>query len=57
MTDWNFHNPLQQMQLDYASKETKIRTIGFYHGGDVLYELVDIPGIWHEVCLEAVKQE
>ena len=22
-----------------------------YHGGDIIYKLVDIPGIWHEQCL------
>ena len=25
-----------------------------YHGGDVMYELADVPGIWHEVCLQAI---
>ena len=25
--------------------------VGYYHGGDVLYELEGVPGVWHEVCL------
>jgi hypothetical protein len=25
--------------------------VGFYHGGDVLYTLDGIPGLWHEQCL------
>ena len=25
--------------------------VGFYHGGDALYELEGVPGVWHEVCL------
>jgi hypothetical protein len=28
-----------------------VAAIGYYHGGDVLYTLNDIPGIWHEQCL------
>ena len=47
MREWHFHNPLQEPQLDYAGKVAKIKIIDFYHGGDVLYELVDVPGIWH----------
>jgi hypothetical protein len=26
-------------------------SVGFYHGGDVLYVLEGIPGVWHESCL------
>jgi hypothetical protein len=26
-------------------------------GGDELYQLKDVPGIWHEKCLEADTQE
>jgi hypothetical protein len=34
-------------------KTGKIKSVGFYHGGDVLYEIEGVPGIWHERCLEA----
>ena len=29
--------------------------VSFYFGGDELYRLKDIPGIWHEVCLRPVS--
>ena len=25
--------------------------VAFYHGGDPLYKLAGIPGLWHEQCL------
>jgi hypothetical protein len=40
-------------QLAYADKTGKIKSVGFYHGGDVLYEIERMPGIWHEQLLEA----
>jgi len=48
---WRFHNPLRPEQLAHAGKVTRVLKIGFYHGGDPLYELKGIPGVWHEVCL------
>ena len=53
MRTWKFHNKLQPEQLDYASRTAKVKSVGFYFGGDVLYQLEDMPGIWHECCLEA----
>ena len=29
-----------------------VTNVGFSHGGDVLYKLQRLPGIWHEECLE-----
>jgi hypothetical protein len=52
MRTWKFHNKLRTEQLDYAGKTGKIESVGFYHGGDVLYEIEEVPGIWHERCLE-----
>jgi hypothetical protein len=52
MPTWKFHNRLQPDQLAFASKTGKIKSVGFYHGGDVLYEIEGVPGIWHERCLE-----
>lgn len=26
-------------------------SVTFYHGGDELYELKGVPGLWHEACL------
>ena len=50
---WKFHNKLEPYQLDYAGQTAEVMTVGFYHGGDVLYQLKGIPGIWHERCLGA----
>jgi len=50
---WKFHNKLNPEQLNYAEKVGEVESVGFYHGGDELYKLKDIPGIWHKQCLEA----
>ncbi len=50
---WQFHHKLQPEQLDYAGQVAKVISSGMYHGGDILYELKNVPGIWHEQCLEA----
>ncbi len=51
--NWKLHNKLQPEQLDDAGKIGKIKSVGFYHGGDELYQIEGIPGIWHEQCLAA----
>ena len=48
---WRYHNPLRQEQLAYAGRLARVARVGFYHGGDPLYELENIPGVWHEICL------
>ena len=54
---WKFHDKLHTEQLDYAGRVTQVAKVGFYHGGDVLYELVGVPGVWHEQCLEPSADE
>jgi hypothetical protein len=49
--NWKWHHKLQPEQLDFAGRKAKVRASFMYHGGDVLYELEGIPGIWHEQCL------
>lgn len=49
---WKHHNPLQPEQLAYAEMVATVAHVGIYHGGDVIYGLVEAPGIWHEECLE-----
>ncbi len=49
---WKLHNPLEPNQLNYGGQIAEVKTVGFYHGGYELYRLRDIPGIWHEQCLE-----
>ncbi len=48
---WKFHHKLQADQLQYADRTARVCWIGYYHGGDVLYQLEGVPGIWHERCL------
>ena len=53
MTNWKYHNKLKPDQLEFAETMALVKSVGFYHGGDVLYTLEGVPGIWHEVCLSA----
>ena len=48
---WKYHHPLAPEQLAFAGRTAKVKSSGMYHGGDVLYVLEDVPGIWHEICL------
>jgi hypothetical protein len=50
---WKYHHQLEPEQLGFADKVVK--SVGFYHGGDELYELEDVPGVWHETCLKAIE--
>lgn len=49
---WKLHDKLEPDQLNYAGQVAEVESVGFYHGGDELYKLKGIPGIWHEQCLE-----
>ncbi len=52
MAAWKLHDPLESSQRDFAGKVSSVRSLGYHHGGDELYWLSDIPGTWHEACLE-----
>ena len=52
---WKFHHKLEIYQLEYANSIATVKSVGFYHGGDELYELKNVPGTWHEQCLKAVE--
>ena len=52
---WKLHHRLEPDQLKYASQAGEIEAVRFYHGGDELYQLKGIPGIWQEQCLEGVQ--
>jgi hypothetical protein len=52
---WRWHNPLAESQLQFAGTEARVKPVGFYHGGDVLYVLKKIPGVWHEACLRGAS--
>ncbi len=52
--DWKYHHKLQPEQMKYAGTISTVKGVSFYHGGDQLYVLENVPGIWNEPCLEAV---
>ena len=49
-----YHNELEPEQLDYAGQVARVNNVTFFHGGDEIYALEGIPGVWHEECLSAV---
>ena len=54
---WHFHHPLSLEQLPFAGRRTLVEEVSFYHGGDALYALEGLPGLWHEQCLESAGDE
>ena len=54
---WRFHHPLQNEQLTCHDVEAFVEVVYSYHGGDILYVLRDLPGIWHEQCLTESRKE
>jgi len=50
--DWKLHHPLSEEQVAYGGRTDSVLRVSFYHGGDVLYELQNAPGTWHEQLLE-----
>ena len=48
---WKYHNPLEPQQVECAGVIARVASIGYYHGGDPLYVLEGLPGVWHEQCL------
>jgi len=53
--NWKYHHKLQPEQMKYAGIQATVKSVGFYHGGDQLYVLEYVPGIWHEICLESAQ--
>jgi hypothetical protein len=49
-----YHNELEPEQLEYAGRQAKVKEVSFFHGGDEIYTLEGIPGVWHEECLTAI---
>ena len=54
--EWKYHHKLRPEQLDYADHETTVKQVAFYHGGDPVYDLEGIPGLWLEPCLRALSE-
>jgi len=56
LRDWKLHDKLEPEQLNYHGQVAAVEKVGFYFGGDQLYKLIGIPGVWHEQCLKAPEQ-
>jgi hypothetical protein len=54
---WRYHHPLQTQQLDHAGAIAEVEKFGYYYGGDELYWLLGVPGVWHERCLSLETSE
>jgi hypothetical protein len=52
---WRYHHKLRSEQVPYADRIAKVEEVGFYHGGDPVYKLEGIPGLWLEQCLCPTK--
>jgi hypothetical protein len=50
---WKFHHALLPEQMEFAGVTATVIAVSFYHGGDQLYVLENVPGIWNEPCLES----
>jgi hypothetical protein len=48
-----YHNELEPEQLEFAGRTAKVKAVDFFTGGDEIYTLEGIPGVWHEECLAA----
>jgi hypothetical protein len=55
MANWKFHHKLEREQLAFADQTAKVQRISMYHGGDILYELENVPGLWHQHLLKAAS--
>jgi hypothetical protein len=51
---WTYHHPLSEEQLKCTGAMARVAGVAFYHGGDPLYTLEGLAGLWHEGCLEAI---
>ena len=57
LVEWRLHNPLTPDQLAFAGRTARVMRVGYYHGGDELYWLDGIPGVWHLQCLRSVEPD
>jgi hypothetical protein len=55
--EWRWHHPLDPTQLAFAGRPAAVKSVSFYHGGDELYELHGVPGIWHGQCLRTLNED
>ncbi|MCJ2669649.1 MAG: hypothetical protein LN416_03955 [Candidatus Thermoplasmatota archaeon] len=55
--EWKFHHNVTDSQIEYGGNLDIVKQCGYYHGGDVLIELKNAPGVWHEMLLEEALPE
>ena len=53
LEEGQYHNELEPEQLEFAGRVASVGRVEFFHGGDEIYTLDGIPGVWHEECLSA----
>jgi hypothetical protein len=53
LEEGQYHNELEPEQLEYAGRAAEVKKVEFFTGGDEIYTLEGIPGVWHEECLSA----
>ncbi|MGD1107227.1 MAG: hypothetical protein ABR865_09285 [Terracidiphilus sp.] len=53
----SYHHKLLPEQMEFAGAAATVKKVSFYHGGDQLYVLENLPGIWNEPCLESLNLE
>ncbi len=46
-----YHHELEPEQIEFADRVAKVEKVEFFHGGDEIYTLEGVPGVWHEECL------
>lgn len=51
MATWKYHHKLRPEQLEFAGTVTTVIAVGWYHGGDPVYELEGVSGLWLDQCL------
>jgi hypothetical protein len=49
---WKYHHKLAENQIEFGGRIAKVLMASMYHGGDDIYKLEDIPGLWHEQLLD-----
>ena len=57
MAEWKYHHKLRPEQLVYADHLSTVKGAAFYHGGDPVYTLEDVPDLWLEPCLRAADAD
>ncbi|HEY0703039.1 MAG TPA: hypothetical protein VGD60_09755 [Candidatus Acidoferrales bacterium] len=46
-----YHHDLEPEQVEFAGRTAQVKNVEFFTGGDEIYTLEGIPGVWHEECL------